>query len=84
MLIRLHKSAPIKSDPIAALIQDKNGRDHVQWALIAASETTEGRDAHARFWGQVKGLAPITADASDNLIVAAKRLALTESEILKP
>jgi ABC-type phosphate/phosphonate transport system substrate-binding protein len=84
VLVRLHKSAPIKSDPIAVLIRNANERGLVQRALIVASQTTEGRDALARFWGQVKGLAAVTEDAYDNLMAAANGLALTESEILEP
>jgi phosphonate transport system substrate-binding protein len=84
VLMRIHRSAPIKSDPIAALIHDTSERELVQQALIAASQTKEGLDALARFWGHVKGLAPIIDNAYDNLMVAAKGLALTESEILKP
>jgi ABC-type phosphate/phosphonate transport system substrate-binding protein len=83
VLVCLHRSAPIKSDPIAALIQDANERSVIQRALITASQTQEGRDALAKFWGQVKGLATITEDAYDNLMDAAKGMALTENEILK-
>jgi phosphonate transport system substrate-binding protein len=83
-LVRVIRSAPIPSDPVAVNVADPASRKLVQDALVAAAGTTEGREALAIFWGNVQGLSRTTADAYASLEKALTELGLTESDLLKP
>jgi ABC-type phosphate/phosphonate transport system substrate-binding protein len=82
VLIRLHRSRPIRSDPIATAIGDEAERMRIRDALIAAGSSVEGQAALARFWGGVRGLGIVNEEAFDTLLAALDALALNEADVL--
>lgn len=79
----LIRSAPIPSDPIGVLIQDPNEQKILQDCLVATGATPDGKDALARFWGNVQGLSKTAPTAYDGLVNSVKELALSESDLIK-
>jgi phosphonate transport system substrate-binding protein len=82
-LVTILRSAPIPSDPIAALIPDPDVKGGVQDALIKAGRIETGKDALVRFWGGVVGLQPITADSYDELESMLANLGFTADDLLR-
>ncbi|MBI2825071.1 MAG: PhnD/SsuA/transferrin family substrate-binding protein [Planctomycetia bacterium] len=81
-LVRLLRSAPIPSDPIALRSSDTALRKVVTEALVAAGKTADGKDALGTFWGGVVGLGATTPDAYDALTSALEALNLSAADIL--
>jgi phosphonate transport system substrate-binding protein len=82
VLLRIGRSAPIPSDPVAVNIPDAERHAVIQQALIAAGATQQGKDALKIFWGNTQGLASTDAKQYDVLDQALQRLRLEEADLL--
>lgn len=81
-LIQILRSAPIPSDPIALRTQDPNLPKLITDALVGASNTADGKDSLAKFWGGVVGLEGTTPSAYDQLSAALTTFGLTDADLL--
>ncbi len=80
-LIRIHRSDPIPSDPIAVNIPDKDAREFIQKALVEISTVEPAKSAIAEFWGNAQGLKATDYKPYEYLLNAVQDLGLNENDI---
>jgi ABC-type phosphate/phosphonate transport system substrate-binding protein len=81
-LIQIHRSSPIPSDPVAVNISDGEFND-MQKALQKASETQDGQNAIAKFWGGARYLLPTETKNYEYLLEAIRNLNLKPEDIIR-
>lgn len=82
VLVTLHKSSPIPSDPIAVNLPDATALKNLQTAFENASRTPEGSAAIKIFWGNGRYLLPTQSSNYDYLLTAVSALGLTQQDLL--
>jgi phosphate/phosphite/phosphonate ABC transporter binding protein len=82
LLVTLHKSSPIPSDPIAVNIADATEFANLQAAFEQASKTPEGSAAIKIFWGSGRYLLPTDSSKYSYLLTAVSALGLTQQDLL--
>jgi ABC-type phosphate/phosphonate transport system substrate-binding protein len=82
-LIRIGRSKPIPSDPVAINLEDENLRRHINAALIQAGADDAGKASIATFWGKATGLAGTVPEAFDGLHDALSTLGLREADLIR-
>lgn len=81
-LVRLLRSDPIPSDPVAVNIPDESLRASVQKALVAAGKTEDGKNALIIFWGNTQGLAETDEKFYEMLNKVLGELGFAERDLL--
>jgi phosphonate transport system substrate-binding protein len=81
-LVRLLKSSPIPSDPIAVNIADNTQKQNLQQAFELASKTPDGEKAIAKFWGGARHLLKANTNDYVYLLTAVKELGLMQSDLI--
>lgn len=82
VLIQIGRSPPIPSDPIVTNIKNAADRQRVQEAIIAAGNSSAGKNALKIFWGNTQGLEATNAAQYDGIAEALKQLRLTQTDLL--
>jgi phosphonate transport system substrate-binding protein len=82
VLIQLMRSPPIPSDPVVVHLSDPAERQRLQQAIIAAGNTTAGKETLKIFWGNAQGLDQTSSDNYSMLRDALQRLHFDESDLL--
>lgn len=80
-LIRIHRSDPIPSDPIAVNVPDKDAREYIQNALVRISTLEPAKSAITEFWGNAQGLKATDYKPYEYLLNAVQDLGLSENDI---
>jgi len=80
-LVRIHRSSPIPSDPIAVNIPDADARDYIQNCLVEISQEERVQEAIAIFWGNALGLRATTSEPYEYLYQAIQELGLTVNDL---
>ncbi|MCP9749999.1 phosphate/phosphite/phosphonate ABC transporter substrate-binding protein [Ferruginibacter sp. HRS2-29] len=80
-LVRIHRSDPIPSDPIAVNIPDTDARKFIQEALVRISTIEPARPAIASFWGNAQGLQETNHEPYEYLLNAVSDLGLNQEDI---
>ena len=82
-LVRIARSSPIPSDPIAVNVPDDE-RKRIVKALLDAGNDEAGKRAIDVFWGHATGLAETKPEAYDGLKEALTSLGLHEADLIRP
>jgi phosphonate transport system substrate-binding protein len=80
-LVRIHRSAPIPSDPVAINVNDKSEYQQIQAALVKISTANPSNQAIKEFWGNAQGLKETNYQPYEYLLEAVSSLGLTEEDI---
>jgi phosphonate transport system substrate-binding protein len=82
VLVRVARSDPIPSDPVAVSTADPARRALLKRAIVAAGNTADGLKALSNFWGKAQGLQDTTTAAYSVLSTALQTLKLDQADLM--